>query len=130
MAFVNIDRLGLQIGRIDVSTSKVQNVVNWARRCPLCLNGTLEINGVNTSLFVVGEDQSVFQSITDEHVRKIDGVRGVKFTPIVRWTRGFSARLDLSTERTDDPPCNMMPYCEWCPRNPMYVGDVWRRSKQ
>ena len=128
-ASLNIDALSLQMGRIELNSKAPSKVLRWAQRCPLCINGTMEINKSNVGLIVVSEKTEMFQAIVDEHVRKIPGVKSVSFYPIVKWHHPFYGEINLLTARKKQPPCGMPPYCAGCPSNPKYDGKLWRNSK-
>jgi hypothetical protein len=129
VAALNIESLGLQIGRADVLTSELRNVLAWAEKCPLCVNAATKVGGSNLSLYLVAEDSEMFQTIVDGHIRRIHGVSLLNFHPLVRWHRPFMGNLDLQVRRSSKPPCNMFPYCPGCPKNPNYRGKLWNRAK-
>lgn len=128
MALVNVQALGLEIGRVDCSTSRPEKVIRWARSCPICLNGSLLIDRSNLSLYIAAEDQTTFHSIVEDHVRKIQGVDNVTFHPLIKWHRPFFGKIELDLGRRKNPPCNMLPYCAGCPKNPNYSGRIWNNG--
>jgi Lrp/AsnC family transcriptional regulator len=127
---LNIARLGLQMGKIDVGTTNLDAVMGWARRCPLLVNASIGVGGQNLSLFFVAEDLEMFQYIVDSHIRRIDGVTDLNFVPILQWAKGFTTQLNLAVAKSETPPCGMAPYCPKCPANPLYNGRVWNSGPQ
>ena len=123
---LDLANLGLKMARVDVSTSHVDAVLEWARACPLYVNSTQGIGGENLSLFLVAEDMEMFQYLVEQHLRKLHGVAGLNFTPILRWSKNNYFPLALNISKTDHPPCGIGPYCPRCPANPSYDGKIWK----
>jgi len=127
---INPRSIGLQMCRVDLACDNAEEAMEWAKTCPLFVNGSVAVGGVNLSLFFVAEDYEMFQMIVDQHVRRLPGVTGLHFSPIVSWASGLIVSVPLSIERKDDPPCNMLPYCTRCPANPDYDGKIWNGTKR
>jgi DNA-binding Lrp family transcriptional regulator len=118
-------KLGLQLCRVDMSSSDVPKVLEWARLCPLLVNGTVGVGNHNVTLYFVAEDLDMFQQIIDDHVRKVSGVSQIRFSPIVSWVKEFAVSVPLDVKVSDTPPCGVLPYCSRCPANPNYDGKIW-----
>ena len=115
---------------VDVNCSDPRSVLEWSKSCPLNLNGTIVIGGVNVSLYFAAEDMETFQYIVDEHVRRLPGVKEIHFAPIVSWSREYVAPIKLEVSRSTNPPCGMLPYCPRCPANPDYDGKIWNGRRK
>jgi len=126
---LDLSRLGLRMGRIDVATGKVDNVLEWATKCPLFVNSTLGIGGNNVSLFMVSEDMEMFQYIVEHHGRKIRGVTNLSFNPILQWSKDNFVPLQLDVPKRESPPCGLLPFCPKCPANPNYEGKIWLNGR-
>jgi DNA-binding Lrp family transcriptional regulator len=124
-AGIRIDKLGLQMARADLGCEEPAKVLDWANKCPLLINATHSIGDTNVSLYFAAEDLEMFHWILDGHLRRISGVTGYEFSPILYWERDFIVPLDPSVRRSVTPPCAMNPYCPRCPANPDYNGTVW-----
>ncbi len=124
-AGVHLKMIGLEMSRSDANCSDSHAVLDWAKSCPLFINGTVGVGGTNVSLYFTAEDIEMFQYIIDEHIRKIDGVSAIHFSPIVNWAKDYIAPVPMGIQRSAEPPCQMLPYCPRCPANPDYNGTVW-----
>ena len=129
-AGVHLKMIGLDMFRVDVDSTEPRAVIEWARTCPLFVNGSVGVADSNVSLYFAGEGVQTFQNIVDEHVRRLGGVTGVHFSPIVYWGKDYIAPLKLDASSSDKPPCKMMPFCARCPANPNYDGRVWSGDKR
>jgi Lrp/AsnC family leucine-responsive transcriptional regulator len=125
MVGVNLPKLGLKMGRVDLSCTQVDKVLDWAKKCPLFINSTLGIGGDNISLFLVAEDVEMFQYLVEHHIRKLRGVMNCNFNTVLRWAKEDPVSLPLMVKKTAMPPCGIMPYCPRCPGNPNYDGKIW-----
>jgi DNA-binding Lrp family transcriptional regulator len=126
---LNLEQLGLRMSRVDVSTSDVDALLQWARHCPLFVNSSVGIGGENVSLLFVSEDMEMFHYIIEHHVRRIQGVTNLKFVPILKWQKVDYFPLLLDVPKRKTPPCGVLPYCPRCPANPEYDGSLWRDGK-
>jgi DNA-binding Lrp family transcriptional regulator len=122
---LDISKLGIKMGRVDIASIQVDKVLEWANKCPLFVNSTLGIGGENISLFFVAEDMEMFQYLVENHVRKIKGVTNCTFNTILRWSKNDPIALPLGVKKSKAPPCGVEPYCPRCPANPNYNGRIW-----
>jgi len=124
---VDYRRLGLTMARIDVSARESRLVFDWARNCPLCVNGSSVLDQINLTLYFVTEDLETLSCIIDRHLMKIDGVTKSDCQLITSWAweDSLHVHLDLGVRRTETPPCGIAPFCPKCPQNPDYQGKVW-----
>jgi DNA-binding Lrp family transcriptional regulator len=123
---VNLQQLGLRMSRVDVSTNDVERLIQWANRCPLFVNASVGIGGENMSLLFVSEDMEMFHYIIEYHIRRIPGVTGLKFIPILQWYKNEFFPVLLGVAKKETPPCGTLPYCPKCPANPNYNGALWK----
>ncbi len=123
---LDLEKLNLKMGRVDVSTSDIETALAWAHKCPLLVGATLGIGGENLTLFIAAEDLEMFQYIVEHHIRKLKGVTGIAFSPILRWSNHQYVPLPLALEKKKSPPCEVSPYCPRCPSNPLNNGKLWR----
>jgi DNA-binding Lrp family transcriptional regulator len=124
-AGVDLNRIGLQLAQVDLSTDNVNSTIEFARTCPLCVNMSTSVGDRNLSLLFAAEDIEMFQAIVDSHIRRLQGVSSVSFRSILSWGNVFSAQIRLDLPRSKQPPCGMMPYCPKCPGNPNYDGAIF-----
>lgn len=124
----HIRKIGLRMGRVDVSTTRIHQVLEWAKKCPLFVNCTVGIGGENVSLFLVSEDMEMFQYLVEHHIRKVPGVKNLSFNPILQWSKDNYVSLPLVVPRREHPPCGVEPFCPRCPANPNYNGRIWENG--
>jgi Lrp/AsnC family transcriptional regulator, leucine-responsive regulatory protein len=124
---IDYEKLGLTMARVDLIAQDSRAVLNWAKKCPLCVNANSLLDESNLSLYFVAEDLPTLSGIIDEHLRTLDGVTNTDCRFITAWPMGgrMQMRLDLDVSRMDEPPCGISPFCPKCPRNPLYDGKVW-----
>ena len=125
---LDIRKLGLETGIVEITTTRPDLVLEWANRCPLFVNAFKTVAGNHLSLIFVAEDSQSFHDIVDEHLLKIEGLVDFSFSDILEWTKGFWAPLDLMISAREEPPCGMRPFCLKCPANLEYAGKVWETS--
>lgn len=126
---INYEVLGLQMCRIDVLTSKVEDVLEWALKCPLFVNGARGLGNEPLTLYFVAEDVKTFRFIVDEHLRKIPGVTDLRFSLISDWARPYSVLLNLDYNIKEVSPCGVDSFCPKCPSNPEYNGKLWNNER-
>lgn len=124
---IDYEKLGLRMARVDAKAKNFREVFDWARKCPLCVNGSSVLNDNNISLYFVTEDLKTLSEIVDGHLRRVDAVTGAVSNMIISWAfvDSLHMRLDLDVERAEEPPCGIAPFCTNCPKNPDYEGKVW-----
>jgi DNA-binding Lrp family transcriptional regulator len=126
---LNLKVVGLEMCRVDADCSDPRSILEWAKSCPLFLNGCLGVGSQNVSLYFTAEDTEMFQFIIDQHIRHLEGVNLVQFSPIVSWGKDLIVPLKLDVQRSESPPCGFSPYCPRCPANPAYDGKVWNSDR-
>jgi DNA-binding Lrp family transcriptional regulator len=122
---IRLEGSGLEMCRVDLACSDAQFVIQWAKSCPLFVNGSSSVGGRNVSLYFISEDVRMFQNIVDEHVRRLEGVSDVHFFPIVTWATDYIVPVKLDVQKSIEPPCHLNPYCPRCPANKNYDGKIW-----
>ena len=126
---INYEVLGMLMCRVDVETTSQKSVLAWASKCPLFINGSRSVGDYGLSLFFTAEDNEMFHYLVDEHIRRLSGVEGVKFSLIHGWERPFMLQLDLDYSSKENPPCGEAPFCPKCPSNPKYNGRIWNHIR-
>lgn len=125
---LKLEKLGLKMGRVDLSTSDIGMLNTWAEKCPLFVNSSLGIGGPNVSLYILSEDMDMFQYIIEHHIRKLKGVSHLTFLPILTWLKPQYVPVSLDVDKRPSPPCGVFPYCPRCPANPLYDGKIWQNG--
>jgi DNA-binding Lrp family transcriptional regulator len=124
---INYGKLGLKMARVDLAVKDPYLIMQWAKKCPLCVNASKAIGRSNLSLFLVFEDLENLTWIVEKHLWKLDGIMDCNYSFINSWIFGddICSSLDLAIERKVVPPCGELPFCPQCPKNPNYEGKVW-----
>jgi DNA-binding Lrp family transcriptional regulator len=127
LVVVDYSKLGLDIMRVDIVAKDTAPVIEWARSCPLCVNAAKSIGKNNLSLYFLTEDLETISWIIEKHLWKLDGILECSNTPITSWawSAAPTSYLDLTIQRSDMPPCGVLPFCPKCPSRPNYEGKVW-----
>jgi DNA-binding Lrp family transcriptional regulator len=136
---VNLERLGLAVGVVTLSTKNPYRLLRRYRSCPYFLRGCILSGAHNVSLDFCGEDTSSLQGIVDQHVRKEPDVGDVDFRLISHTVDGLAVCPRLVLERKKESPCgtrceDCIQYesesCVGCPATIYYRGRFWNGNNR
>ena len=68
-------RVGLQMAKVDVTTTNPSKVLDVFQGCPYFMNGLIVSGRNNLTLFFVAEKISTLEAIVDGHLRKMPVIR-------------------------------------------------------
>ncbi|MGA1975721.1 MAG: Lrp/AsnC family transcriptional regulator [Conexivisphaerales archaeon] len=131
---VNLERLGLAVGVVSLSTKNPYRLLRKYRCCPYFLRGSILSGASNVSLDFCGEDASSLQGIVDQHIRKEPDISGVDFRLITHTVDGLAVCPRLVLDRKEESPCgtrceDCLQYesgsCVGCPATIYYRGRFW-----
>jgi Lrp/AsnC family transcriptional regulator, leucine-responsive regulatory protein len=88
-------RLGLQVAKVDVTTTDPGKVIKLFASCPYFMNGLIISGKNNLSLFFVAENISTLESIVDGHLRKMPEVQQVDFNIVISAAKRMVMPVDL-----------------------------------
>ena len=134
MAGVDPFKLGLQMAKVDVTTSDPGKVIKLFGTCPYFMNGLIVSGRSNLSLFFVAESISTLESIVDGHLRKMPEVQDVEFNIVISSSKRMVMPVELTPDSEKKGPCepnNTCAECESyktgrCTGCPMIIGeDGW-----
>lgn len=107
-------KLGLQIAKVDVTTSDPGKVLKLFASCPYFMNGLIISGKNNLSLFFVAENISTLESIVDGHLRRMPEVQLVDFNIVISSSKKMVMPVDLVWEKKDKGPCQAHGICTEC----------------
>jgi len=131
---VNLERLGLVVGVVGLSTKSPYHLMKKYRCCPYFLRGLILSGERNVSLAFCGEDTSSLQGMVDQHIRKEPDVSGVDFKLIAHAVDQPAVCPRLVLDRKEESPCgtrceDCIQYesggCVGCPATVYYRGKFW-----
>jgi DNA-binding Lrp family transcriptional regulator len=107
-------KLGLQIAKVDVTTSNPGKVLKLFASCPYFMNGLIISGKNNLSLFFVAENISTLESIVDGHLRRMPEVHLVDFNIVISSSKKMVMPVDLVWEEKGVGPCDAHGICTEC----------------
>ncbi len=114
MAGVDPFKLGLQMAKVDVTTSDPGKVMKLFGTCPYFMNGLIVSGRSNLSLFFVAESISTLESIVDGHLRKMPEVQDVEFNIVISTSKRMVMPVELTPESEKRGPCEPNTTCLEC----------------
>ncbi len=107
-------KLGLQIAKVDVTTSDPGKVLKLFAGCPYFMNGLIISGKNNLSLFFVAENISTLESIVDGHLRRMPEVQQVDFNIVISASKKMVMPVDLVWKKKGAGPCDASGICTEC----------------
>ena len=133
---VNLNKVGLKVAMVTLSTTNTEKILNMFRDCPFFLNGFIISGTDNLVLLLVGDDMASLESIIDSHIRPDKDVQSVDFNVIITSIKNFVIPINIPTAPLNYPPCGLDHKCEecyafrtnrcfGCPATGKYKGTFW-----
>jgi len=133
---VNLNKVGLKVAMVRLSTTNTEKILNMFRDCPFFLNGFIVSGKDNLVLLLVGDDMASLESIIDSHIRPDKDVQSVDFDIIITSIKDFVIPINMPTDALNNPPCGLDHKCEecyafktdrcfGCPATGKYKGTFW-----
>ena len=114
MAGIDPFRLGLQMAKVDVTTTNPGKVIKLFESCPYFMNGLIVSGKSNLMLFFVAESISTLESIVDGHLRRMPEVQEVEFNIVISSGKQMVMPVDLVPESEKTGPCEPHATCLEC----------------
>lgn len=114
LAGVDPFRLGLQMAKINVTTTNPQKVMKLFESCPYFMNGLIVSGSSNLVLFFVAESISTLESIVDGHLRRMPEVKDVDFNIVISPSKKMIMPVDLKQDSKNTGPCAPNATCLEC----------------
>jgi len=112
---VNLNKVGLNVAMVKVTSTNTTSVLNELRDCPFFLNGFVISGKENLVLLFVGEDISSLESIIDSRLRPDKDVQSADFDVVISSIKDFVIPIKMITDPLNKPPCGTDTKCKDCP---------------
>ena len=107
-------RVGLQVGKIDVTTTNPAKILDMFHSCPYFMNGIIVSGKSNLTLFFMAEKISTLEAIVDGHLRRLPEVQEVDFNIVISPGKQMVVPVVLSWDKRDKGPCGVSHSCKGC----------------
>jgi len=131
---VNLNKVGIYVAVVMVSTTNTTKILNIFRDCPFFLNGFVISGKENLMLLFAGEDLASLESMIDERLRTDEHVQSADFNIVISSIKDFIMPLKMIERPLNKPPCGIdhkecQAYfdnrCFGCPATSRYKGVFW-----
>jgi len=131
---VNLNKVGIYVAIVTVSTTNTTKILNMFRDCPFFLNGFVISGKENLMLLFSGEDLASLESIIDYRIRPDKDVQSADFTIMISSIKDFVVPVKMIEKPLNKPPCGVdykgcQAYnenrCFGCPGTSRYKGVFW-----
>ena len=128
---VNLNKVGIYVATVMVSTANTTKILNMFRHCPFFLNGFVISGEKNLMLLFAGEDLASLESMIDERLRPNKYVQSAEFNIVISSIKDFIMPVKLIERPLNKPPCGVeykecQAYnenrCFGCPATSRYKG--------
>ena len=114
MAGVDPFKLGLQMAKVDVTTTNPGKVMKLFASCSYFMNGLIVSGKNNLVLYFVAESISTLESIVDGHLRRMPEVQEVEFNIVISSGKRMVMPVELIAESEKKGPCEPNTTCLDC----------------
>jgi DNA-binding Lrp family transcriptional regulator len=111
---INPLRLGLYLAKVDVSSTKPEEILRMFQGCPYFANGFTVSGKSNLCLLFFSESVATLEAIVNGHIRSNPSVSDVDFNIIITAEKELVVPVILKPKRSKDPPCGMRGNCKEC----------------
>ena len=112
---INPLKLGLYLAKVDISSTKPDDILHMFNECPYFANGFTISGKNNLCLLFFSESIATLESIVNGHIRSNPSVTDVDFNIVITSERDYIVPSVLDFEHRDHPPCGMKGNCRDCP---------------
>jgi DNA-binding Lrp family transcriptional regulator len=112
---INPLRLGLYLAKVDVSSTKPEEILGMFQGCPYFANGFTVSGRNNLCLLFFSESVATLEAIVNGHIRSNPSVSDVDFNIIITAEKELIVPVILKPARSTEPPCGMRGNCRDCP---------------
>jgi DNA-binding Lrp family transcriptional regulator len=107
-------RIGLQMAKVDITSSNPAKVLDMFRNCPYFLNGFIVSGRDNLTLLFVAEQISTLEAIVDGHLRRLPEVTNVDFNIVIMAAKNMVMPVQLVWKKGEKQACGITEYCKDC----------------
>jgi Lrp/AsnC family leucine-responsive transcriptional regulator len=114
IAGVDPFKLGLQMAKVDVTTTNPGKVMELFSSCVYFMNGLIVSGKSNLVLYFVAESISTLESIVDGHLRRMPEVQDVEFNIVISSGKRMVMPVELVSATENKGPCEPNITCLEC----------------
>lgn len=112
---INPLKLGLYLAKVDVSSTRPDEILRMFRGCPYFANGFTVSGKNNLCLLFFSESVATLEAIVNGHIRSNPTVTDVDFNIVITAEKELVVPVVLKPNRSPEPPCKMKGECRSCP---------------
>jgi len=114
-AGVNPLRMGLYLAKVDLASTRPNDMLDMFAGCPYFANGFSVSGRHNLCLFFFSESVTTLEAIVNGHIRSDPSVSDVDFDIVIASVKDFIIPVALKPSRSASPPCGIKLKCSDCP---------------
>jgi DNA-binding Lrp family transcriptional regulator len=112
---INPLRMGLYLAKVDLSSTRPNEILAMFRDCPYFANGFTVSGKHNLCLFFFSESVATLEAIVNGHLRADDSVSDLDFDIVITSEKSMIVPTVLSIPKKSEPPCGTKMQCRQCP---------------
>jgi DNA-binding Lrp family transcriptional regulator len=112
---INPLRMGLYLAKVDLSSTRPNEILAMFRDCPYFANGFTVSGKHNLCLFFFSESVATLEAIVNGHLRADESVSDLDFDIVITSEKSMIVPTVLSIPKKNDPPCGTKMQCRQCP---------------
>jgi len=112
---LNPEKMDLHIGKVDITSTNTQAILDMFRGCPYFMNGYNVSGKHNLCLFFIAENIATMEAIINGHIRPNEHVKEVEFNIVISAEKPLVVPTILTPTIQDQPPCGILIQCTGCP---------------
>lgn len=111
---INPMKMGLSIGKVDITTTDTSALLDMFRGCPYFVNGFTVSGRFNLCMLFMSENIATMEAIINGHIRPNSTVKEVEFNIIINSEKAMVVPAVLTPDVTSAPPCGVLLQCRDC----------------
>lgn len=112
---INPLKLGLYLAKVEVSSTRPDDILQMFRGCPYFANGFTVSGKNNLCLLFFSESVATLEAIVNGHIRSNPSVTDVDFNIVITAEKELVVPVVLKPKLSPEPPCRMKGECRPCP---------------
>jgi len=111
---INPLKMGLSIGKVDITTTDTSALLEMFCGCPYFVNGFTVSGRFNLCLLFMSENIATMEAIINGHIRPNPNVKEVEFNIVINSEKALVVPAVLTPEVSSAPPCGVLLQCRDC----------------
>ncbi|MDG6220847.1 MAG: Lrp/AsnC family transcriptional regulator [Candidatus Thermoplasmatota archaeon] len=107
-------KIGLQMAKIDITTTNPSKVLELFQNCPYFMNGLVVSGKSNLVLFFVARRISTLESIVNGHLRRMPEITSVEFNIVISTAKTMIMPVQFPPQHGAKTPCGIDAICKDC----------------